>query len=169
MCRHYERKLEQFHTHTPWIAEFWNTVSNLPFILIGIIRLETQSKDPKWFNSCPLQLQYQLMIFTGICSAIHHATTQKWTIIVDWIPIAFSILLNLNYLSYAELPEILILLVALIWLLIDHVVTPMPVPWGHVVWHIMAAYSVDAFYQKIERNILMSELILQSMPPLAHP
>ena len=94
------------------------------------------------------------MIFTGICSAIHHATTQKWTLVIDWIPIAGSILLNLNYLSFMGLPEALILLMALIWLLTDHVVTPMPPPWGHVVWHIMAAYSIDIFYQKIEHNLI---------------
>ena len=166
MCQHYERKLEPFHTHTQWIAEFWNTMSNLPFILIGIVRLETQL-----VNFRPLYLQYQFMIFAGICSAIHHATTQKWTIIIDWIPIVSSILLNLNYLSYAELPEILILLMAFFWLLTDHVVTPMPVPWGHVVWHIMAAYSIDTFYQKIERNILLNKLELYTLdilPPLTN-
>lgn len=149
MCRidiqQFERKLEPQFTHTKWIAEFWNTVSNLPFILLGLIRLQ---------NETQLKLHYQLMIFTGICSAIHHATTQKWTLVIDWIPIAGSILLNLNYLSFMGLPEALILLMALIWLLTDHVVTPMPPPWGHVVWHIMAAYSIDIFYQKIEHNLI---------------
>ncbi len=158
-CRlaEFERKPEQFFTHTKWIAEFWNTLSNLPFILIGFIRLECDTQ---------LKFNYQLMIFTGICSVIHHATTQKWTLIIDWIPILISLVVNLNYLSYAEMPEMLILLVAFVWLLIDHIATPVPVPWGHVIWHILAAYSIDIFYQKIEHNIILNQIV--DLPILAH-
>ena len=70
------------------IAEFWNTISNFPFIIIGLIRLTESLDEPLW-------TLYVLFVLAGVASAIHHATETKWTIILDWIPIALSLGLGL--------------------------------------------------------------------------
>lgn len=33
------RRLEPFYAVSPYIAEFWNTLSNLPFVILGVCRL----------------------------------------------------------------------------------------------------------------------------------
>lgn len=88
----------------------------------------------------------------GVCSALHHASGQKWTIIIDWIPIAASIRYVVQHRLWDDLSmgSVLRLMIALGSLVVDHVWTPFPVPWGHVAWHLLAALSIDAAYQQLE-------------------
>lgn len=146
MCKQYERKLEKSYAISAYIAEFWNTVSNLPFIIIGLLRL---------YEGTELSQLYFLMILAGICSGIHHATTPRWTIVVDWTPIFMSFLYIFyqglyTYLSYTAIFQVIL---ALFILVTDHIITYIPVPWGHVMWHIVASLAVDCSYQSICKNM----------------
>ena len=146
MC--YPRKLEKQYKISRYIAEFWNTISNSPFIIIGILRL---------IEGTYFDYEYKLMICAGICSGFHHATTYKYTIIVDWIPILFSIVNMYQeslylYISYATYFQMCL---ALFVLITDHVYTYIPVPWGHVFWHVLASFAVDSAYQSAELNTML--------------
>ena len=143
--RLFNRRLEPFFQHSLCIAEFWNTISNLPFVIIGLLRLYEGTKLPNF---------YILMILAGLASAIHHATTPKWTIVIDWIPIALSIVLVLytGVWQFISITSWFQLLLAFSTLLADHIYHLMPVPWGHVVWHLVASLAIDNAYQSIEMN-----------------
>lgn len=148
MCKNYSRKLETKYTHSLYIAEFWNTISNLPFIIIGILRLI--ELEPNYFE---LEYLYTFMVLAGFASGFHHAMHEKWTILIDWIPILISIYLFIHYdllqfVSYASLFQFGL---AMFVLLTDHIYTTIPVPWGHVMWHILACFSIDSIYQSVRR------------------
>ena len=160
MCRlaQYERKLEPFFTVTPWIAEFFNTISNLPFILIGLFRLY-EGVEFTWFL-------YAFMILIGICSGVHHATTPKWTIVIDWVPIVIS-MGTFCYFDMWPLVSYTSLLqwnIALLLLFVDHFWTIMPVPWGHVCWHLVAALAMDSIYFGVEYSQLLR---MCEIPPVS--
>ena len=139
-CR---RRTELYYTHSKYIAEFWNTISNIPFIIIGLLRL---------YEGTNLTLLYQLMIAAGICSAIHHATIHKYTIIVDWIPIVTSSVLiwQMNLLPMISLTCYFELFLAFLVLFADHVYKLVPNHWGHTFWHLLIALSIDNAYQSIK-------------------
>jgi hypothetical protein len=136
----FPRKLEKFYTHSMHIAEFWNTLSNIPFVLIGIYRL---------WQGTPLTLLYFLYTMAGVCSGFHHASPHKWTIIIDWIPIATSVVIvySTGVLWSISISTMFWIMLAFATLINDHVYTSIPVPWGHVLWHLLAAYSIDRAYQ----------------------
>lgn len=138
----FPRKLEQFYTHSDYITEFWNTVSNIPFILIGIARL---------YEGTSQKLLYSLYILAGVCSGFHHATPWRETIVIDWIPIALSIVLGLYWqILYTVSVATFIKLVITFGVLVnDHVWTTVPAPYGHVFWHILAAFTIDEIYTNI--------------------
>jgi hypothetical protein len=146
MCR-YPRKLEPNFVVSRHIAEFWNTLSNLPFVVLGVLRL-VEGQQPE------LQYAYQLMILAGIASAIHHATTPKWTIVIDWIPIVLSMvhIWTMGYYGFISWATYFKFTLALVVLVTDHIWTLVPVPWGHVMWHLLAAYSIDDLYQDVIIN-----------------
>lgn len=146
MCNsRYERKLEKQFTHSPYIAEFFNTISNLPFILIAFCRI---------YEGTPLLDLYTLLIIIGVCSAIHHATTSKYTIIVDYAPIILSIYYfhSHNYYFCLTPTNYFEITLALFFLITDHVYTIIPVPWGHVLWHVVAAYTIDTVYFTVSEH-----------------
>lgn len=138
--QHYARKLEQPYTHSLYILEFWNTLSNLPFVLIGISRLLEGTLLPGF---------YCLYILAGLCSATHHAISFRGSLILDWIPISLSLFGIFWYQIWMAITisTATKVLMALMALAVDHIWTPMHVPYGHVVWHILAAFSVDSLYQ----------------------
>jgi len=139
------RRLEPFFQVTPLMAEFWNAMSNLPLVMFGASRLASEDMPS------PLPTFYTLMVLAGVCSFIHHATTPKWTIVIDWLPIASSILLGLYHeiVYCVSLTTCLKCLLAFASLIVDHHFVLMGVPWGHAVWHILAAYSLDSVYQDV--------------------
>jgi intracellular septation protein A len=76
----------------------------------------------------------------------------KYTIFIDWLPIASSIvyLLYNNYLlSGITNVSLLKIMLALVVLTTDHMWTPINVPWGHVFWHILIGLAIDSAYQDI--------------------
>ena len=137
-----KRKHEKFYNVSPYIAEFWNTLTNLPFILIGLYNILYYQLD---FN---LMVAYLLLIGCGIGSSIHHASHEEWTIVIDWIPILSSIIFALwSGIVYSMSAITLVLTIfAFTILFTDHAFTPMPVPWGHCLWHILASIAVNSLY-----------------------
>lgn len=144
----FDRKLEQFYTVIPFVAEFWNTLSNLPLILIGLFRLYTHTYGAK------VKFLYEMMVLAGVCSGIHHALPMRGSIILDWIPIAITLYTWIEYqvYSYITLVTWFKISLALMVLLTDHVWTPIKVPWGHVFWHILASFALDSVYQDFSDN-----------------
>lgn len=147
MCspKAYQRKLEPFYQLSPYIAEGWNTVSNLPFIIIGLLRL-CQAYLPH-----DTRVLYTLMLYCGIGSALHHASGLRWTIVIDWIPISLSIFCNLYFGTWLQFSLVSLFKAALALgaLALDHIWTPINVPYGHCVWHVLAALAMDACYQDL--------------------
>lgn len=130
---------EKHYATSHYIMEYWNTLSNLPFIIIGFLRL---------FEGHLFDL-YLLYILAGFCSGFHHAYPMKYSIVIDWIPIASSMVLmcvhgvifHITFVTWFKV------LLALLSLFMDHVFRIVPVPWGHVLWHILAALAIDDVYQ----------------------
>ena len=152
----FQRKKEEPYTFCRWIGETYNTLTNLPFIIIGIYRLYLSDDELQ----CPtLVLLYQLAVLAGICSAIHHCCAHipnnHWSIYVDWLPIASSILVlqyNYGFLQLIHLlsfTSIVLVCIAFALLVSDHIFTPLPVPIGHCLWHISAAIAIDLVYQDL--------------------
>lgn len=159
LLKQFDRKKEEPYTWCNWIGESWNTLTNLPFVLIGLYRLS--ANDPV---DQPFYLLYWLYIFAGLCSAFHHACAHlpnnKWSIWIDWFPIAASIILFMNQIGLTVLLTNDLVSVytwttlgcAFFALLSDHLFTPLPVPIGHCLWHLLAALSIDSLYQDLIIN-----------------
>ena len=142
---------EEFYKVTPFIAEFWKTVSNIPFIFLGIYHLILYSLDTN------LQIVYSLLIVAGFSSGFHHATNYKcvlcskeitWTLIIDWIPILLSILYIITtkmIVSFTAISWIYIGF-SILWLIIDNIFVPFA-HWGHCIWHILIAFAISNAYQ----------------------
>ncbi len=159
--KQYERKTEAFYAVSPWIAEFWNTVSNLPFVVIGVMRVLSLSHAAEG-DVAFVRYLYAIFCCAGLASAFHHGVRIRWSIVVDWIPISCSIVLLCSYSSGALLG----LIDAVSWfkfclalgvLLVDHVSPRMPVPWGHAVWHVLIAFAIDSAYQSILYSLLRAQ------------
>lgn len=138
------RRQEQPYNKSKYIYEYYNTLSNLPFIFIGLARLY-------YDNNSHTQL-YKAMVFCGICSGIHHAVNFRGSIILDYIPIVYSLLYLTSNNLWNKINPVSVGLatLALFILFLDHIVQLMPVPWGHVMWHVCAAYAMDSCYQSLK-------------------
>ena len=140
-CKSISTRVPEAHyTHSRYVAEWWNTLSNLPFVAIGLARL---------YAGTPLVLLYTLFTAAGVCSAFHHARPDHWTLVVDWVPIALSaVVCTWNGVVWAASSATLFkVALAFAVLVCDNTFAwPMPVPWGHVMWHVLAAYSIDSVY-----------------------
>jgi len=142
----FPRKLEKFYEILPFIAEFWNTISNLPFVMIGILRL---------IEGTPAYVEYTLYILIGFGSFIHHATPQYWTIVIDYIPIFSSIYYfwKMGYFYLLSWANYFQLGLAFVFLLCDHILVYVRPPWGHVFWHVLVAVSIDGGIQEVCRKV----------------
>jgi hypothetical protein len=60
---------ENWYSVTPYIAEFWNTVSNVAFIAVGILQGSPE------------------LVVAGCASALSHAIPKKWLLTVDKISV----------------------------------------------------------------------------------
>lgn len=127
--------------------EPYNTVSNVAFGVLGVLGIIQYDGNDK------LCMLYFWMAIACFCSSVHHASPRRlrrFTLVLDWIPIAVSLYLNVVYntLPYMTLRTGFISLLALVFLFND-LVDVVPVPWGHVTWHLLAAIAVDAHYTEV--------------------
>ena len=137
------RHPEAAFTHSRWIHEWFCTWSNVWFVVLGAFRLADTQADER-----ELIVLYALLVLAGVCSAVHHATVTPLTLILDWIPIASSVVLCLWWGVYlhARASTVAACSATLLWVVVDHVHPVMPIPWGHVIWHMSAAWAADALY-----------------------
>ena len=147
MCCHslkeFERKRETFYANSPYIAEFYNTLSNLPFIIFGLSRLLFSNVEDPY-------LWYFLISF-GVCSGIHHCFVFRGSIIVDYIPIVLAnMYIYVYYLYYLDINDFVHLILPLFILITDHLGPIMPVPWGHVCWHLLASCTIYNIFVKFD-------------------
>lgn len=98
---------EPNYQHSFYVAEFWNTVSNLLFVLLGLYGLRNSMKqgfEPRF------HAQFIAVIITGLGSAMFHGTLQfvhqqcdetpmVWAMLV-WIYIVYS-----NEIQQLKIPE----------------------------------------------------------------
>lgn len=74
---------EEKFKHSPWIAEFWNSMTNIPFVLIGIIYLLKAHHQN-------LRKRHQLALFfvciVGIGSFLFHSTMRHDFQLLDEMP-----------------------------------------------------------------------------------
>jgi len=149
VVKQWARKHEAHYKTTRFICEFWNTISNLVFVVIGFMRL---ADEDLYLYYDELVVLYTLFTLAGFCSGIHHALNFKYTIFIDWLPIASSImylLYNNHLLEYITLVSWFKIVLAFVVLTTDHIWTPINVPWGHVFWHILIGFAIDSAYQDI--------------------
>ena len=66
----------------------------------------------------------------------------------------FYALVKTPILATAAPATLFITAMAFLCLLADHVWTPIPVPWGHAFWHVLAAIAFDALIQDGEASAL---------------
>jgi hypothetical protein len=144
----YSRHREPFYTRSMFVAEYLNTWSNAFFILLAIARLKEEL-----IQQSPLLVQlHYMMIAIGIGSAIHHGLPYRWTLIFDYVPIGYALYqvfwchsLYL-YFSYASWLKALLSVGVLVD---DHIYRRIPNPWGHVMWHVLAAFTMDSAFQDV--------------------
>jgi dihydroceramidase len=77
------------YQHTPLIAEFWNTTSNLLFVVLGCYGLARSIREGfEW----RFRLQFIISIVTGVGSALFHGTLQLVHQQCDETPMIWGIL-----------------------------------------------------------------------------
>ncbi len=134
-------------------GELWNTVSNLPFVILGLIRLASvDHPDGKRL--------YALFVAIGVCSGLHHACPPGWrcsSLVLDYIPIVASLYYGAFIVPLVNVASWVKVALALIVLLVDHL-SPfwfeigrplVPVPFGHAFWHVLAALAIDSAYAEV--------------------
>jgi hypothetical protein len=151
----FDRPLEQpLYGVSSYVAEWWNTVSNLPFVIIGISRL-VQMHLMALRPPTLMFVLYALYTCAGVFSAIHHAapaTRRRRTILLDWTPISAQLIIltctSIGWfvLGNATAASWLKLGIALLALAADHLCLITPAPWGHCHWHALASFAIDCLY-----------------------
>lgn len=123
---------EDWYQYTPYVAEFWCTVSNVAFIYSGIV------------NHSPE------LVLAGVASAVSHAIPKQWLLQIDKIGVLVVAMRALReYQVLFKNPKLLIPLAGAISLnLIDaHLARSTGATWPHLVWHCASAYLVGHFFK----------------------
>ena len=155
-----ERKLEpDLWSHSPYIAEFWNTVSNVLFIALGLLRYwECRNHMIASERGYAMPRLWLMFALSGLCSAFHHSQRITGTIVIDWVPIvaqgAYVAKWHPHLLRWVSPASWFGTALAFAILAVDHVYVLLPPPWGHSKWHIAAAYAFSAVYVDMSRYYL---------------
>jgi len=74
---------EERYVYSPYVSEFWNSITSFVFIFDGLRGLWTCHK-------CNLRVRYRIpyliLIVTGFGSVIFHATSRWWAEVIDEVP-----------------------------------------------------------------------------------
>lgn len=115
---------EDWYQVTPFIAEFWCTLSNAGFIAVGLYH-----RSPE-------------LVFAGLASIISHSVPKEWLLMIDKIGVlvVLSTLIR-EYRLFFDNPRLGIPIVALgaINLMDAHIARSKAKTWPHIAWHISAA------------------------------
>jgi len=126
---------EDWYKFSPYIAEFWCTMSNIPFIYFGI-----KQKSPE-------------LIIAGTASIISHAIPKQWLNIVDKIGVivAFSKIIR-EHKKIRKKPTLLIPVICagLINVADTYLARNYKTTVPHVIWHISAACIANLFLDYIK-------------------
>ncbi|KAI9256479.1 alkaline phytoceramidase family protein [Phascolomyces articulosus] len=88
---------EENYTHSYYIAEFWNTVSSLAMVVLGLLGVTLHHRSIGW----RLTGSYFLIVVVGIGSVLFHATLQFEHQMWDEVPMVWTAC----YLFYVLLAE----------------------------------------------------------------
>lgn len=119
---------ENWYKVTPYIAEFWCTLSNAGFFYVGV-----RHASPE-------------LIFAGTASVVSHTIPKEWLLVVDKIGAASAILrLAMEYETLMKYPWLLtpIAAVGLINLCDSYSARTRGYTLPHVVWHLSSAGVAD--------------------------
>jgi hypothetical protein len=122
---------ENWYQVTPYVAEFWCTVSNVAFIYSGIV-----NRSPE-------------LVFAGVASIVSHAIPKQWLLKVDKLGVLIVAMRALKeYQVLIQNPKLLIPLVSAVGLnLFDaHMARTTGATWPHLVWHCASAGLVGHFF-----------------------
>ncbi len=72
---------EQDHLHSPYIVEYYNTLSSIPMIFLGIYGLYYHNKLHHHIN-----YRFIILMLIGFGSTLFHATMHRFTQLLDEIP-----------------------------------------------------------------------------------
>jgi hypothetical protein len=127
---------EDWYAVTPYIAEFWCTLSNAGFIYCGI-----QQKSPE-------------LIFAGLASIISHSIPKKWLHHIDILGVGLvGLKAAREYKALYNNPTLLWPLVAagIINLTDAYLARTKGVTWPHVTWHLSAAVLMNQFLTSLKK------------------
>ena len=93
-CDSNVRFCEEKYAVTPYVAEFWNTVSNLGYVLLGLYGLLLHPEAGWSLSHVFTKLGFTVLFVIGVGSMLLHGTLQKYGEYADEAPM---ILLGLMY------------------------------------------------------------------------
>lgn len=129
-----ESQRENWYAMTPYIAEFWCTVSNAGFIYAGI-----KQKSPE-------------LLFAGCASMVSHAIPKQYLLYLDKLGVALVVLKAIRERAALQKnPKLLLPLIALGLIngLDAYLARNKGLTWPHVIWHLTAAYISNSLLQEI--------------------
>lgn len=132
---------ENWYQVTPYVAEFWCTVSNVAFIYSGIV------------NGSPE------LVIAGVASTVSHTIPKQWLLQVDKLGVLVVALGALrNHQVLLENQSLIIPLAASVGInLIDaHLARRTGATWPHIVWHCASAGLVGQFFNLAIQHRLLT-------------
>lgn len=127
---------EDWYAVTPYIAEFWCTLSNAGFIYFGI-----QQKSPE-------------LVFAGMASIISHSIPKKWLHTIDLLGVALvGLKAAREYKTLWNNPLLLWPLAAAGTINVTdaYLARTKGITWPHVAWHISAALLMNHFLTSLKQ------------------
>jgi len=119
---------ENWYVMTPYVAEFWCTLSNIGFLYVS------------WKHKSPE------LLFAGCASILSHAIPKQWLLYVD----KFGVLVGLSkfvreYKAILKQPTLLLplLSIGILNTLDRYIARQRGETWSHVVWHLGTAAIAD--------------------------
>jgi dihydroceramidase len=76
---------EQNYAVTPWVAEFWNTLSSLAIVAAGLVGLRTRRFAPE------VRLAFALLTLVGLGSIAFHGTLRFELQMLDELPMLYLV------------------------------------------------------------------------------
>ena len=126
---------ENWYKVSPYVAEFWCTISNIGFIYVGL-----KQKSPE-------------LLFAGIASAVSHTIPKQWLLLVDKIGVAVvASKVIREYKVVCNNPILIIpaVLAASINMSDAYLARNKGQTWPHVVWHLSSALLANEFLKQIK-------------------